>query len=439
MNNRMQSLEDMVLNHLFGKFVGVSEENSKEEIVFAAARKLSPTITLEEVREMYKDITDLSPISDFLDESNTIEDIMVNNTGGIYVYDSKKGYVKVDGNFKSIEDLNRFVSKLKLYATNTSANGNILDVHMPSGSRANVISSPLGYDVTIRNFKSKPISILDLINYGTLDYKIAARFWLYTDGLKVRPANLLIGGIPAAGKTTLLNAMFSFFRPDQRVVTIEETYELNTEMHSNTVKLETSPDMPMVELVKNALRMRPDLIIIGEVRGSEANDMLAAMNVGKISMGTIHASSSRDIITRLEHFPMGVPRDILPIIDALVVVSAVYINGMPQRKVIQISEISGIETQVLLSDIYKFDYRTHQSAPILPSVQYRDLLSRILGVSPTDILAEEAVRAKILEQINRSAKRDMSAVSEAVQEYYDNPEALLKKVGLPQLSPVVKV
>ena len=175
------------------------------------------------------------------------------------------------------------------------------------------------------------MSILDLINSGVLDYEMAARLWLYADGLKVRPANLLIGGVPAAGKTTLLNAMFSFFRPEQRIVTIEETYELDTSTSQNSVNLETSEDVPMESLVKNALRMRPDLIIIGEVRGNEANDMITAMNIGKISMGTIHGSSSRDIINRLQHTPMNVPMDIVPVIDAIVV-DFILLQGLKGRE-----------------------------------------------------------------------------------------------------------
>ncbi|MEM0149675.1 MAG: ATPase, T2SS/T4P/T4SS family, partial [Candidatus Micrarchaeaceae archaeon] len=368
-----------------------------------------------------------------------IEDIMINNTENIFVYYSKEGKKKIDKKIGSKEDLELFVNKLKLYATNESSKGNILDIHMPNGSRANVVSSPLGYDITVRNFKRNPLSILDLVNSGEIDYNIAARLWLYVDGLKVRPANLLIGGMPAAGKTTLLNAMFSFFRPEARIVTIEETYELDTHTQENCVRLETSEDMPMVDLVKNALRMRPDMIIIGEVRGSEANDMITAMNIGKISMGTIHASSSRDIINRLQHTPMNVPMDIIPVIDAMIVVSMVYINGVPTRKIMQISEISGIETQILLSDLYKYDYRTQKGSPILPSVTYRDMLSKILGVPPPDILEEERIRAIILDRINRLGKRDMHSISEIVRDYYDNPEATLRKLGLPNIQPVIKV
>jgi len=432
------ALEDQILRMLEGKFVNIESEEKKRELVVEAIKSVDPSASPEKVNAIISDMEDLSPITEMLDDEH-IEDIMINNTQNIFVYDSRQGQVKRQERIDSTEILSRFVGKLKLYSTNSLSKGNILDVHLPSKSRVNIISSPRGYDITIRNFRKAPFSIIDLINSGTLDYSIAARLWLYIDGFKVRPANLLIGGMPASGKTTLLNSLFSFLRPEQRVVTIEETYELDTSTQENCVNLETNEDMPMEALVKNALRMRPDMIIVGEVRGEEANDMITAMNIGKIVLGTIHASSSRDIINRLQHSPMNVPKDILTVIDVLLVLSQVYKNNVPTRKIIQISELSGIETQVLLSDLYKFDYKTFKSSPILPSVTYRDALSQLLGVPPLDILAEERVRALILEQLNKLNRRSIKDISEAVKAYYDNPEALLKSIGLNDIYPIVRV
>ncbi|MGC8687231.1 MAG: ATPase, T2SS/T4P/T4SS family [Candidatus Micrarchaeia archaeon] len=438
MDQHLRDLEMAILEKAKGTFNMVTDPDRRLQLIGNIARDLEPRIDDSTISKIMADINDISPLSELLNV-DTIEDIMINSTDSIFIYDSKEGKKKVDKRIESREDLEFFVNKLKLYATNEASKGNILDIHLPNGSRANVISSPLGYAITVRNFKRDPLSILDLINDGELDYNIAARLWLYVDGLRVRPANLLIGGMPAAGKTTLLNAMFSFFRPEARVVTIEETYELDTRTQENCVRLETSEDMPMVDLVKNALRMRPDMIIIGEVRGAEANDMITAMNIGKISMGTIHASSTRDIVNRLQHTPMNVPMDIIPVIDAMIVISVVYINGKPYRKVTQISEISGIETQILLSDLYKFDYRTMRGSPILPSVTYRDMLSKVLGVPPPDILEEERVRAIVLDRINKLGKRDIKSISEIVRDYYDAPEATLRKLGLNNIEPVIKV
>ena len=438
MDSALLDIEDQILDKLIGKFISVVKEDKRKELVTNVAKSINADISDEQIGEIYKDMNDLSPITPQLINQD-IEDIMINNTKNIFVYDSKVGQKKLESGFEDREQLARFVKKMKLYTTNQAAGGNIQDIHLPTGSRSNVIYSPEGYDITIRNFKKQTLSVIDLVNSGTFDYSIAARLWLYMDGFRVRPANILIGGMPAAGKTTLLNSLLSFTRPEQRIIAIEETRELDMSMQENAVSLETNNEMPMVELVKNSLRMRPDLVIIGEVRGEEANDMITAMNIGKIALGTIHSSSTRDIINRLEHSPMNVPKDIIPVIDALMVVSNVWENGKPHRKVIQISEITGIETQILLSDLYKFDYKTHKASPILPSVQYRDLLSGIMGVPPSDILAEENVRAAILAQLNRIGKRDIRSISEIVRDYYAEPDATLKKIGLPQLQPIVRL
>ncbi len=438
MNNRLYKIEDLILEKLEGKFVETEEPERRKALMTSIAKTLDAAISSEDIDEIYKDVTSFEPITAMLENAD-IEDIMVNNTSNIFVYLSKQGVKKQDIKLGTRDELDRFVSKLKLYATNSSAMDHIFDIHLPQGSRANIVSSPLGYDITIRNFRRLPLSVIDLINLGEMDYNIAARLWIYVDGFRIRPANMLIGGIPASGKTTLLNSLFSFIRPEQRIVTIEETYELNTDLHENAVRLETSKDMPMVDLVKNSLRMRPDMIIVGEVRGVEANDMITAMNIGKICMGTIHASTTRDMINRLEHSPMNVPRDIIPVLDALMVVSPVYKGGLATRKLIQISEISGIETQVLLSDLYKFDYRSHQSAPVLPSVAYRDTLCKLLNVPPTDLLAEEAIRAKMLEQMNKMGKRDMASISEIARSYYYEPDNTLRKLNLSMLQPAIKI
>ena len=438
MDKELQRLEDAVLARLKGKFANLREPEERNSLIASVAKSLSIEVSNESVQEITGDIGDISPINEML-VNEDVEDIMINNTSNIFMQTSSEGCKKYGKRLESKEDLDRFVNKLKLYSTNEASKGNIMDVHMPNGSRVNIISSPLGYDVTIRNFKRTPLSILDLVNRNALNYDMAARLWLYVDGLKVRPANLLIGGMPASGKTTLLNAMFSFFRPEQRIVTIEETYELNTETQENCVRLETSDDMPMEDLVKNALRMRPDMIIIGEVRGAEANDMITAMNVGKISMGTIHASSTRDIINRLLHTPMNVPRDIIPVIDALIIVSPVYSGGKTFRTITQVSEVSGIETQVLLSDLYKFDYRTLKGSAILPSVTYRDTVAKLLGIPPSDVLAEEKVRAVVLEKMNQLGKRDLKSINEMVKGYYENPEEACRKLGVTGLSPAVRV
>ena len=431
MEEKLLKLEDRILKAIAGRFNDVTEESERKSLVAATAKSIGTNVSDTDIEKIYTDMNDIGIIGKLMYDEE-IEDIMVNNTTNIFVENSKLGSIKLDERIENRHELERLINKIKLYMTNEEYKGNIMDVRLPSRSRANIVSSPLGYNITIRNFKKVTMSILDLVNSSFMDYNIASRLWLYMDGLKIRPANVLIGGIPGAGKTTLLNAMFSFFRPDERVVTIEETYELNTVTQENCVNLETSDDVPMEALVKSSVRMRPDMIIVGEVRGQEANDMMTAMNIGKTGISTIHASSARDIVNRLEHTPMRVPVDIIPIIDVLIVVSMVRPKSgeIPIRKITQMSEISGIETKILLSDLYRFDYKTMRASPILPSVTYRDMIARLSGVSPADILAEEKVRAVILQKLNDMGKRDLRSISQTVRDYYYDPEHTLKKLGL---------
>ncbi|MEM0123932.1 MAG: ATPase, T2SS/T4P/T4SS family [Candidatus Micrarchaeaceae archaeon] len=424
--------EDAVFEELGEKLNRYPEKEDRENYIKEVAKSIMPDAPSDYIEKVVSDCETFGPIDKYLKDPN-VEDIMINNTANIFVYYSSIGQTKTPDKIASREELDRLVRKLKMYATTSAVNKKIFDVHLPNGSRVNIVDSPIGADITIRNFKRTAMSIIDLINAGEMSYNMAARLWLYTEGLRVRPANILIGGMPASGKTTLLNAMFSFFRPEARVVVIEETYELHTETQENCVRLETSPDMDMEDLVKNALRMRPDMIIIGEVRGAEAKDMMTAMNIGKISMGTIHASTSRDVITRLQHTPMNVEMDIIPLIDAIIIVSQVPEKGKLVRKITNVAEISGIETQVLLSDLYTYDYKQHKGSDVLPSVTYRDTLAKLTGYPPAEIINEENRRAAILEKLNNMGVRSMQEINAFCKEYYDDQGKALAKIGLEDL------
>jgi flagellar protein FlaI len=425
-------LESRIFDILEGKLSGIAKDEDKTRYITNVAKTLAPSMGPDEIKALVDDANSFGLIDKYLHDE-LIEDVMVNNTANIFVYESGKGYVKEGEKVMARKELDMLVRKLKMYATTAVANMRIFDVHLPNGSRANIVDSPIGADLTIRNFRQNALSVIDLINLGEMSYNMAGRFWLYVEGLKVRPANLLIGGMPASGKTTLLNAMFSLFRPEQRIVVIEETYELNTATQENTVRLETSPELPMAELVKNALRMRPDLMIIGEVRGEEAKDMLTAMNIGKIAMGTIHASTTRDVITRLQNKPMDIPMEIIPLIDAIIMVSQINDKNTLTRKVTQVSEISGVETQILLSDLYSYDYKTRKGSEVLPSITYRDTLAKLTGYTPTEIVIEEQRRGKVLERLNKLGVRDMKGINSFVKEYYDNQKKALEKIDLADL------
>ena len=297
----------------------------------------------------------------------TISDILVNGPYKVYV--ERRGKLeKTDVKFRDNEHLlqiiDRIVSKVGRRVDETSP---MVDARLPDGSRVNAIIPPLALDgcsMSIRRFGSNPLKLEDLLNYKAFTPEMAM---LMEAAIKAR-LNLVISGGTGCGKTTLLNTLSSFIPSDERVITIEDAAELQLQQ-DHVVRLETRP--PNIEgkgqvttrdLVRNALRMRPERIIIGECRGAEALDMLQAMNTGHAgSMTTLHANSPRDAQARLEtmvmmagmELPMKAMRQqISSAVD--LIVQANRLQGGP-RKVTGIVEVMNMEQDVIImQDIFKF-------------------------------------------------------------------------------------
>src|SRR6516164_3737615 len=297
----------------------------------------------------------------------TISDILINGPGKIYV--ERRGKMeKTDVKFRDNEHLlqiiDRIVSKVGRRVDETSP---MVDARLPDGSRVNAIIQPLALDgptMSIRRFGSNPLKLEDLLNFKAFTPEIAM---LMEACIKAR-LNIIISGGTGSGKTTLLNTLSSFIPHDERIVTIEDAAELQLQQ-DHVVRLETRP--PNIEgkgaihtrdLVRNALRMRPERIIIGECRGAEALDMLQAMNTGHAgSMTTLHANTPRDAQARLEtmimmagmELPMKAMRQqISSAVD--IIIQANRLQGGP-RKITSITEVMNMEQDVIImQDIFRF-------------------------------------------------------------------------------------
>jgi pilus assembly protein CpaF len=297
----------------------------------------------------------------------TISDILINGPHKIYVERRgklEKTDVKFRDNDHLLQIIDRIVSKVGRRVDETSP---MVDARLPDGSRVNAIIPPLALDgptMSIRRFGANPLRLEDLLNYKAFTPEMAM---LMEACIKAR-LNALISGGTGCGKTTLLNTLSSFIPHDERVITIEDAAELQLQQ-DHVVRLETRP--PNIEgkgsincrdLVKNALRMRPERIIIGECRGAEALDMLQAMNTGHAgSMTTLHANTPRDAQARLETMVMMAGME-LPIkamrqqISSAVdlIIQANRLQGGP-RKITSISEMLGMEGDVIvMQEIFRF-------------------------------------------------------------------------------------
>lgn len=419
---------EKLLERLVGKISFIQTREEQEQIIEKFAGEIFGKLSPDKKKKFVEEILSYGILEELMNDAD-VEDIMVNALKPVFVFSSKKGIRKTDKNFSSLENLNLFIKKL-LVLSGKERLEEINDFHLPNGARANIAGSPFGPQITIRKFRQKPLSLIGLIELGMLDYELGAQLWLYADGLRVKPANILIAGTPGSGKTTLLNALFSFLPPNERIVVIEDTLELNTEMNENCARLETSEKLSMKDLVRNSLRMRPSRIVVGEVRGEEASDLMTAMNIGKICMGTLHASTAREAVTRLENSPMNVPSEIIPLIDVFVILKQFYTENGLKRVIGEISETGGLEKKVLLSEVTKYDLGKNEFTKIHSSVIYRDRLAEAVGGTPKEVLEELALRKKVLQALAKKNIRSIQEISEFTTFYYNETEKALKKIGL---------
>ncbi|MDP3723595.1 MAG: ATPase, T2SS/T4P/T4SS family [Candidatus Omnitrophota bacterium] len=438
MDAQWSYLTDLLIERLRGRMSLIQPAEERRQLVAGALEALYrergqdhlPEFATETSRqEFLRAFLSYDLIEEFLADPS-VEDVMINATEPIFVHKTGMGLVKTERRFASIGDVTRLVNKLIVFAGRAELDP-INDVELADArGRVNIISSPFGPQITITRGKPNPLTILQLIEDGMLPYEAAAQLWLYVEGFRVRPANLLIAGGPGAGKTTLLNALLSFIPPRERLVTIEDTLELNTGCLENCSRLESCRRVKMDALVKNSLRMRPERIVVGEVRGVEAQDLMTAVNLGKYCMSTVHASSARETVLRLQHEPMHVPPILVSLLDALVVLRKLNVEGRVARVVAEVVEVAGLEQQVvLLSPIWTYEQERHRLVESSPSSVYRDRLALESGRSAVQIMEETRRRAEVLRRMHQVGRfTTIEAVTQCCQLYSDHPEQALAQL-----------
>jgi len=368
--SRRQELKFRVHNRLFdlldlAKLTKLSDERIREDIAVATRRVLEEEkvlLTLEEreqlVEEMQHEVLGLGPIEPLLQDP-TICDILVNGHQDVFIERNGKLY-KTAARFKDDAHLMRIIEKIvSAVGRRVDETTPMVDARLADGSRVNAIIPPLALDgpsVSIRRFGTDPLTHEDLIRVGAVSPEVVQ---LLQAVVKAK-LNVLISGGTGAGKTTLLNVMSGFIPENERIVTIEDSAELQLKQE-HVVRLETRPaniegkgQISQRNLVINSLRMRPDRIVVGEVRGGEALDMLQAMNTGHDgSLTTVHANAPRDALSRLETMiamaGLDIPQKAVRSQIASAINVVVQLVRLPDgsRRLSSLQEISGMEGEVV--------------------------------------------------------------------------------------------
>ena len=369
-----------------------------------------------------------------------IEDISCDGVNvPLYIWHRKYESIPTNIRFETAEELDQLALRLAyMCGSHVSIAQPLLDASLPDGSRINLTFGSevtrRGSTFTIRKFKLDPFTVSDLLVFGSLSKEMAAYLWYAVEN---RISILVAGGI-AAGKTTLLNCLSMFIKPDLKVVSIEDTPELNLP-HENWIPAATrtvfgsgsdSAEITLFDLLKASLRQRPDYIIVGEIRGAEAYTLFQAVSTGHLGMSTIHAESVESAVYRLESAPMNIPRTLIAGIDIILVQKRVEVNGKPTRKTIAASEIVGLDPrsgEILTNEVFRWNPAGNLFDFTGRSYIVENIAER-KGISVEEAEEEIQRRVRVIEWMCKNNIRNYRDVSDIIRWYAENPEYFAREV-----------
>ncbi len=362
----------------------------------------------------------------------------------LFVVQRDQGSIETNIVFESEDALSKFVVKLaQKCGKHISVADPMLDATMPDGSRIQMtLSSEIttkGSTFTIRKFRADPITPVDLIEYNTLSPQLLAFLWLAVE----HGYNALIAGGTAAGKTSTLNALALFIPRESKIVSIEETREINLP-HPNWIPGITRSgfgeivndrmvgEIDLFDLMKAALRQRPEYILVGEIRGKEAYVLFQAMATGHTTYSTVHADSVKALVHRLEGKPINIPRSMLQSLDIVLIQASVKFEEKKVRRVRRIVELLNVdaETQEVLTNM-AFTWGSSDDSFAYSGKSY--ILEQIrtqLDLSAEEMLEEVNQRRKVLEWMHTYDIREFMDVAKIVSAYTENPDELLREIKM---------
>lgn len=369
-------------------------------------------------------------INDLLKDDQLEEIMIINDKNPVYVYHRREGMMITNITLNNNEIRQIIEKTANQVQRKIDKQTPLLDARLPDGSRINATIPPItpdGPTLTIRKFKKTPITIFDLIRTNTVSTHLAAFLWMIVEGMNAYSSNIIIAGGTGSGKTTTLNCICSFIPPYERVITIEDTLELQIN-HDHIIRCETRPpnienkgEITMDMLLKNSLRQRPDKIIVGEVRSKEANTLFGALNTGHSGMGTLHSNSSHETITRLNNPPMNVPKIMINSIDFIIMQKRLYNNKKGNvRRITEVVEVTGMELDNLqLNKIYSYNPQKDMIEFRAISCNVLNRIANMKGLSYKDVLDEIDNRERyLIEVLEKNNKGNIDNTQEIINSYF---------------------
>ena len=423
------------------KEYSVKEEEKTEivtevlnELINEYAIDMQPELVLKTLYYLFRNFIGFGPIDGMLNDPY-LEDISCDGYDiPVYVFHVKHGSMPTNVRF-SKDHLDNYVLLLCQKAGKYISYANpLVDATLSDGSRLQATYgseiTPRGSSFTIRKFRATPYTPIDLLETGTMDAAMLAYFWLLVEN----KMNFMVVGETAAGKTTTLNALMMFIPPDSKIISIEDTREIQL-MHDNWIAEVTrlgieGQEITMYDLLRAALRQRPDYIIVGEVRGKEALTLFQAMSTGHAAYSTLHAGDINQLVYRLENEPLNVPRIMIQFLDAVIVQSVWAKKGVRKRRVIEVNEIFGIDPvnkNLLVNPLFRWEPSSDAFTQTSESKKL-DKIARVMGVDTYEVMEELMRRAEFLRALEGKGIRNFSEVMGKIQSYYNNPEKALEEV-----------
>jgi flagellar protein FlaI len=388
---------------------------------------------------LYRDFIGLNEIEPIM-KDYFIEDVECNGTGDpVYVVHRLFRNMKTNVKFNSIDSLANFVEKLAQKAGRyISYASPILDGSLPDGSRVNAtytkdITSK-GPTFTIRKFTKVPWTPTQIMGFGSISPEMLAYFWI----LLQYQSNILIAGGTSSGKTTLLNALAFFIPQENRVVSIEDTRELQLPRENwlpsvvrGGISAAGTGDIDMFSLLKGSFRQNPDYVIVGEVRGKEAAVLFQGMASGHASISTMHADSVATLVQRLETPPISLSPTLINSLDAVAIQTHAIVNGQETRRLREVSEIINITPDGVstINTPFKWNpgddkFYSQQKSIVLDKISIR------FGIPKERLLEELSVRTKLLYAMYQRRVLSYNDVQKVINEYNQNPESVLKQFDI---------